>query len=65
MLRLQVHPAQGDPFEREVQDGPLVIGRSMSAGLTIADPFLSRQQARLFRDGDGWKIEDLGSHNGT
>jgi len=65
VLRLQVHPAQGDPFEREVQDGPLVIGRSMSAGLTIADPFLSRQQARLFRDGDGWKIEDLGSHNGT
>lgn len=65
MLRLQVYPAQGDPFEHHVQRGPLVIGRSMSAGLTLADPFLSRQQARLFHDGDGWKIEDLGSRNGT
>ncbi len=31
----------------------------------IADRFLSRQHARLFRQGDAWMAEDLGSRNGT
>lgn len=65
VLRLQVSPAQGSPYERLVDAGPLVIGRSTSAGLVLADPFLSRHQARLVREGNVWKIEDLGSRNGT
>lgn len=65
MLRLHVTPAQGDPFERELANGDLVIGRSASAGLTLSDPFLSRQQARLFQQEGRWWIEDLGSRNGT
>ena len=31
----------------------------------IADRFLSRQHARLFREGEDWMAEDLGSRNGT
>lgn len=43
----------------------MVIGRSSSADLTLADPFLSRHHARMFREGEKVMIEDLGSRNGT
>ena len=65
MLRLRVTPAEGDPFERRIETGPLIVGRSSSSGLVISDPFLSRRQARLVGDEDSWKIEDLDSRNGT
>lgn len=42
----------------------LVVGRDPAAGLTIADPGISRRHVRLFFDG-GWMGEDLGSLNGT
>lgn len=42
----------------------LVVGRDPAAGLTIADPGISRRHVRLFFDG-GWMVEDLGSLNGT
>lgn len=65
MLRVRVTPARGDPFERRIETGPLIVGRSSVADLMISDPFLSRRHARLAEDGEGWKIEDLGSRNGT
>ncbi len=43
----------------------MVIGRSTSADLHVSDRFLSRQHARLYRDGDTWWVEDLGSRNGS
>ena len=43
----------------------MVIGRSTSADLHIADRFLSRHHARLYRDNGEWWIEDLGSRNGS
>jgi serine phosphatase RsbU (regulator of sigma subunit)/pSer/pThr/pTyr-binding forkhead associated (FHA) protein len=43
----------------------IVIGRSSQCDLTIADRFLSRRHARVFRGDAGWFIEDLGSRNGT
>ena len=43
----------------------MVIGRSATADVSISDRFLSRRHARLYRDGDDWLIEDLGSRNGT
>ena len=46
-------------------DTDVVIGRSNSADVTISDRFLSRKHVRLFRDGDNWLVEDLGSRNGT
>lgn len=43
----------------------LVIGRDPMCDITINDPEISRQHARLSRTGDGFQIEDLGSTNGT
>ena len=65
MYRLHVVPAHGDPFDRLLDGDSLVIGRSSESDLMIADRFLSRQHARLFKQGDDWLAEDLGSRNGT
>ncbi len=65
MYRLHVVPAHGDPFDRLLEGDSLVIGRSSESDLMIADRFLSRQHARLFKQGDDWMAEDLGSRNGT
>jgi serine phosphatase RsbU (regulator of sigma subunit) len=65
VLRLHVVPAQGAPFDHELRADSLVIGRSSSADLALPDRFLSRHHARLYRAGDRYLLEDLGSRNGT
>ncbi|HXT22406.1 MAG TPA: SpoIIE family protein phosphatase [Thermoanaerobaculia bacterium] len=65
MLRLHVVPAQGAPFEHRFDGDTLVVGRSSSSDLPLADRFLSRHHARIFRDGEHYLVEDLGSRNGT
>lgn len=65
MFLLKVTPAEGDPFDHQVNGGVLFVGRSTHCDVTIADRFLSRRHARLFDSEDGWLIEDLGSRNGT
>jgi phosphoserine phosphatase RsbU/P len=65
MIRLHVQcPSQGE-FERVVSGDSLVVGRSSRSDLPVNDPFLSRQHARLFRIGQEWYVEDLGSRNTT
>src|SRR5690349_1834679 len=46
-------------------DGEYVIGRRSDCQVFVPDMRVSRQHARLWRDGDGWTLEDLGSNNGT
>ena len=46
-------------------DGEYVIGRRSDCQIFVPDMRVSRQHARLWRDGDGWTLEDLGSNNGT
>jgi serine phosphatase RsbU (regulator of sigma subunit) len=65
MFRLRIVPAHGDPFEHQLEGESVVIGRSSSADLALADRFLSRRHARLFSEGELWFAEDLGSRNGT
>lgn len=43
----------------------VVIGRDDSASIQIDSGDVSRRHARLWRDRDGWRIEDLDSRNGT
>ncbi|MEM7285129.1 MAG: FtsK/SpoIIIE domain-containing protein [Actinomycetota bacterium] len=43
----------------------IVVGRSSRADVVLDDPTVSPIHARLYREGDAWEIEDLGSHNGT
>ena len=64
MVRLHVQPASGQPFDHPLEVDSLTIGRSSSADLTLADQFLSRQHARLFREDGELLVEDLGSRNG-
>src|SRR6202158_5213478 len=55
------------PAQKFLLDRPVTtIGRSSMNDLPIADKMLSRQHARILRDGDGGLlVEDLGSRNGT
>ena len=64
-LVLHVEPHLGEPFSHAVSADSLVFGRSSKADLVVPDRYISRQQARLFRDGDRWLIEDLGGRNPT
>jgi serine phosphatase RsbU (regulator of sigma subunit)/pSer/pThr/pTyr-binding forkhead associated (FHA) protein len=59
--------APGMPAQKFLLDKPVVtIGRSSVNDLPIADKMLSRQHARIMRDGGaGLTIEDMGSRNGT
>lgn len=42
-----------------------VIGRSVRATIQIDGDLVSRQHARIYRQGDRWYFEDLGSRNGS
>jgi len=44
---------------------PLVFGRGNTADIVIPNGNLSRQHARLTPEGQGYRLEDLGSLNGT
>jgi phosphoserine phosphatase RsbU/P len=59
--------APGMSAQKFLLDRPITtIGRSSMNDLPIADKMLSRQHARILRDGDGGlAVEDLGSRNGT
>jgi ABC-type multidrug transport system ATPase subunit/pSer/pThr/pTyr-binding forkhead associated (FHA) protein len=46
-------------------DGDVTIGRAPQSTLTIDDPEVSRSHARVYREGSTYKVEDLGSANGT
>ena len=43
----------------------LTVGRASGCGVSIDDTFVSSLHARIFRRGDVYVVEDLGSTNGT
>jgi serine phosphatase RsbU (regulator of sigma subunit)/pSer/pThr/pTyr-binding forkhead associated (FHA) protein len=49
----------------KLDDGEYVIGRRSDCQIFVPDMRVSRQHARLWKDGEGWTLEDLGSNNGT
>ena len=49
----------------KLHDGEYVIGRRSDCQIFVPDMRVSRQHARLRKDGDAWLLEDLGSNNGT
>ena len=47
-------------------EGPrCVLGKSAGADVVLDNPYVSRQHAQVFEDGDQFRIKDLGSKNGT
>src|SRR5438046_9114734 len=44
---------------------PTVIGRSPECGIFLDDVTVSRRHAVFTQDGDGWRLDDEGSLNGT
>lgn len=58
---------EGDNVGTMVDIGgdPIVVGREMDVGLTLAEVGVSRRHARVYRADDKVLIEDLGSKNGT
>ncbi len=56
----------GRPGElHEIVADRLVLGRHPSCEVVLDNAVISRQHARLIRQGDQYVIEDLGSRNGT
>ncbi len=45
--------------------GEMFVGRDLSNDIVINDPEISRRHARLFQQGNGYVLEDLGSTNGS
>lgn len=57
-LRLQLQ-------EFDVPPGETVLGRSPECHITIDDPLVSREHAKIFNHGDRIVLRDLGSRNGS
>ncbi len=64
-MKLRITPAEGEPFDFQLGEEDVIIGRSSTADLALSDPFLSRHHARLRAEDGVVKVEDLGSRNGT
>ncbi len=49
----------------DILDAPVLVGRSQEADLCIAHPSISRTHCRIWRDGEVYRIRDLGATNTT
>jgi len=53
----------GENYKVFIED--FFIGRASDCHVRLYDPLVSRKHARVFSDAGAWRIEDLGSRNGT
>lgn len=64
--RLTLHPSARASRFLVLRDGEtLIVGRAPESGLVLEDRRVSKRHARLQWSGAGWRLEDLGSKNGT
>ena len=49
----------------DIVDAPVLVGRSQEADLSIAHKSVSRAHCRIWRDGNDYRIRDLGATNRT
>jgi DNA segregation ATPase FtsK/SpoIIIE, S-DNA-T family len=62
-LVVESGPLVGLAFE--LSPPSVVVGRNPDADVSLSEPTVSWQHARLTAHGAGWTIADLGSTNGT
>lgn len=55
----------GDVFDRDLINNETQIGKGPRNDIVIADPAVSAAHAMVRLEGDAYKIEDIGSRNGT
>ncbi|MCU0662144.1 MAG: sigma 54-interacting transcriptional regulator [Myxococcota bacterium] len=64
-LEVRVVEGPGAPARCVLPDAGLTIGTSPACGFVLQDPSVSRQHLELCPEGDGVRVRDLGSTNGT
>lgn len=57
--------ANGEELDRRVLSAAVVIGRSSECDIVVRDILLSRTHCRIEPLGEGWRVIDLNSKNGT
>ncbi|MFW5925612.1 MAG: diguanylate cyclase [Myxococcota bacterium] len=62
-LTMLAGPTVGKMFP--IEEDQVIIGRGSEAAACVPDRSLSRRHARVYRRGEGFYVEDLGSTNGT
>ncbi len=62
---LMLRDPEGQMTRVSLDDLPVTIGRRSTNELQILDPTVSRDHARINRDGNTYFVEDLGSTHGT
>ena len=62
-LTMRSGPTPGKVFPLE--KGEIILGRDLSCDIVVGDAEISRRHTRLYAQGGGYIIEDLGSTNGT
>jgi len=65
VIHLRIEPPGGPPVDATLETAEVLIGRSPSAGLMLADLSVSRQHARLVNQGGVWQIAALSATNPT
>lgn len=55
----------GKQLVHRVEGEELTLGRGEDSNVVLAHEGISRRHARLFHDGESWRVADLGSTNGT
>jgi adenylate cyclase len=60
-----VYEMEGRTIVVPLDKDEITIGRSTINDLVIAHPTVSRKHAKLYRDGNSWRVMDLGSTYGT
>ena len=63
--RLVLQSGAGAGTEYSLEKSDLFLGRDISNEIVINDPEVSRRHARLTLEGTTYRLEDLGSTNGT
>ncbi len=65
IYKLIIQSGTGTGTEFPLEKNELFLGRDLTSDLVINDPEVSRRHLRLVLDGATYRIEDLGSTNGT
>lgn len=64
LFAAEVRDAPVEPLTIDVER-PVVLGRDPSCDRVLKHPMVSWRHARITREGEGYRVEDLGSTNGT